>query len=294
MNMQGEKRLGKRLQDARQAAGLTQQVLCQKANLSYSTLTKIERGAIKSPSIFTIQSIANVLGISLDKLIGGTEEQGITKPKKRLRSKSGISFVYFDINGCLVQFYHRALTQLAHDSGQSADVVESAFWHNNDAACRGEMSMAEFNAALAERLQLKSVDWKTYYLDAIETMPEMHELVNWASERYGVGLLTNIMPGMVDAMLERGLLPNISYDSIVDSSKVHAIKPEEKIYEIANKQAAQAPEEILLVDDSRTNLMAADRLGWHVLWFDDYRPEESCERIKQALEPVESIPSKEN
>jgi transcriptional regulator with XRE-family HTH domain len=59
-----EKGLGKQLQSARQKAGLTQQQLCHKANLSFSTLTKIERGAIKSPSIFTIQSIASALGIS--------------------------------------------------------------------------------------------------------------------------------------------------------------------------------------------------------------------------------------
>jgi HAD superfamily hydrolase (TIGR01509 family) len=287
MNPPDEERLGKRLQAARQAAGMTQQVLCQKANLSYSTLTKIERGAIKSPSIFTIQSIANVLGISLDDLIGSAKSQAGNQPKKRLRSKSGISFVYFDINGCLVQFYHRALTQLAHDSGQPADVVESAYWHNNDAICRGEMSMAEFNAALAEKLHIETVDWASYYLAAVEAMPEMHELVNWASERYGVGLLTNIMPGMVDAMLKRGLLPSIAYDAIVESSEVHAIKPEAKIYEIANERAAQAPEEILLIDDSRANLMAAERFGWHVLWFDDYRPEESAERIKQVLEPAE-------
>jgi transcriptional regulator with XRE-family HTH domain len=42
-----EQALGKRLQDARRAAGLTQQELCQKADLSYSTLAKIERGAIR-------------------------------------------------------------------------------------------------------------------------------------------------------------------------------------------------------------------------------------------------------
>lgn len=288
MNLPDEEKLGKRLQTARQAAGLTQQVLCQKANLSYSTLTKIERGAINSPSIFTIQSIANVLGISLDELIGGAKSQAVVQAKKRLHTKGGISFVYFDINGCLVQFYHRALTQLAHDSGLAADIVESAFWHNNDAVCRGEMTMADFNVALAEKLQLKAVDWAKYYLAAVEPMPEMHELVNWASERYGVGLLTNIMPGMVNIMLKRGLLPDIAYDTIIDSSEVHAIKPELKIYEIATERAAQAPEEILLVDDSRANLMAAERFGWHVLWFDDYRPEESSEKIKQVLEPVES------
>ena len=44
--------LGRRLQEARKKANFTQQELCQKAGLSYSTLAKIERGAIKSPSIF--------------------------------------------------------------------------------------------------------------------------------------------------------------------------------------------------------------------------------------------------
>ena len=47
------------------------------------------------------------------------------------------------------------------------------------------------------------------------------------------------------------------------------------------------PSEILLVDDARTNLMAAEKHGWRVLWFDDYRPEESIGRIKDALELAE-------
>ena len=40
--------LGKALQLARLSKGLTQQQLCQRADLSYSTLAKIERGAIKA------------------------------------------------------------------------------------------------------------------------------------------------------------------------------------------------------------------------------------------------------
>ena len=57
--------LGKALQLARLSKGLTQQQLCQRADLSYSTLAKIERGAIKAPSIFTIEKIASTLGIEL-------------------------------------------------------------------------------------------------------------------------------------------------------------------------------------------------------------------------------------
>ena len=277
-----EKGLGRLLQAARVRAGLTQQALCQKANLSYSTLTKIERGAIKSPSIFTIQGIAQALGIGLDELMGVHPGRSHKK-----RSRSGVSFVYFDINGCLVRFYHRAFTRIAEVSGAPADVIETTFWHYNDKACRGEMTLEELNAAFAKALGLPKVDWMAYYLEAVEPIEAMRDVVRWVSENYRVGLLTNIMPGFVDVMRSQGVLPNVPYDTIVDSSAVGVIKPEAKIYEIATKQAGCSPEEILLIDDTRINLMAAEQQGWHVLWFDEYRPEECIKRIKDALVPAE-------
>jgi FMN phosphatase YigB (HAD superfamily)/DNA-binding XRE family transcriptional regulator len=275
-----EKGLGRRLQAARLQAGLTQQSLCHKAHLSYSTLTKIERGAIKSPSIFTIQSIADALSVGLDELMGSPARP---KPAKA-RSKSGVTFVYFDINGCLVRFFHRAFTRLAHETGAPADVVETTFWHYNDLVCRGELDLAAFNRKLTHELDsAKPLNWTEYYLDAIEPIKAMHDLVRWAAQHYNIGLLTNIMPGLVDIMLAKGLLPSAPYEAIVDSSQVRAIKPEAKIYTVATERAHCPAAEILLVDDSRVNLMAAEKHGWHVLWFDDYRSDESIKRIQNAL-----------
>jgi putative hydrolase of the HAD superfamily len=279
-----EQGLGKRLQTARQAAGLTQQKLCQQANLSFSTLTKIERGAIKSPSIFTIQSIAGALGVSLDELIGQTGP--VNSNRKLHKTKSGASFVYFDVNGCLVHFFQRAFAKLAQDTGVSPDIVETAFWHYNDDVCRGVMSISDFNTKLAERLEVGEVKWQDYYLETVEPILQMQELLQWAGERYKVGLLTNIMPGFLSAMRRANQLPNIHYDAIIDSSEVAAIKPETKMYEIAQERAGCPPSEILLIDDSRANLTAAERSGWHVLWFDDARPEESVARARETLEPA--------
>ena len=278
-----ERGLGKRLQMARQAAGLTQQALCQQANLSFSTLTKIERGAIKSPSIFTIQSIAAALGVGLDELIGHT---GPAVARNLKKTKSGASFVYFDVNGCLVHFYQRAFTGLARDTGAPPDVVETVYWHYNDDVCRGKMSVSDFNAKLAERLKVDHIKWQDYYLETLEPIMQMHELVQWAAEHYKIGLLTNIMPGLLSTMRQDHRLPAGPYDAIVDSSEVGVIKPEARIFEIAQERAGCPPEEILLIDDSRVNLMAAEKLGWHVLWFDDSRPEESVDRARQALEPA--------
>src|ERR1700753_1358370 len=112
-----ERGLGKQLQKARQAAGLTQQQLCHQANLSFSTLTKIERGAIKAPSIFTIQAIAEAVGLSLDELVGAPSP---ARPHRQLqKTKSGAGFISFDMSGCLVLSSQAAFMKLAADTGTS-------------------------------------------------------------------------------------------------------------------------------------------------------------------------------
>jgi FMN phosphatase YigB (HAD superfamily)/DNA-binding XRE family transcriptional regulator len=279
-----ERGLGKRLQEARQKAGLTQQQLCNQANLSSSTLTKIERGAIKSPSIFTIQAISGALGVGLDELVG---EAPRGADRQLRRTRSGASFIFFDVNGCLIHFYQRAFAELAAATGARSDIVESAFWRYNDEVCKGTLSLSDFNAKLAERLGVSEVDWQKYYMDTVEPIRPMQELLEWASERYRVGLLTNTMPGFLSTMRRKHQLPDLPYDAVVDSSEVGAIKPDAEIYEIAAAKAGVPTDEILLIDDSRANLMAADKQGWHVLWFDDSRTDESTARAREVLEPAD-------
>ncbi len=283
--MGGEaKTLGKSIQKARKNAGLTQQELCERIDVSYSTLAKIERGAIAAPSVFTVHAICDATGTTIDALLrgAGVDTKGPQPSKKT--SKSGVKFVYFDVNGVLVRFFHAAFSALSEESGQPIDAVESTFWHYNDAVCRGDMSIEDFNEALATRLDLPALDWRDYYEKAVEVLPQMIELLKWTAEHYKVGLLTNIMPGQLDRMIAAGLLPNITYDAIIDSSVVGSIKPEEGIYESAQAASGVAPDEILFIDDSRANLMAAEHLGWRVTWFDDYRAEASAQRIKDSLE----------
>jgi len=277
-----EKWLGQVVQKARRQAGLTQQMLCQKSGLSYSTLAKIERGAIKSPSVFTVHRIAGTLGISLDELLGDVPAGPVTAKKV---SKTGVRFVFFDMNGCLVRFYDRAFTRLAEEAGVSTDSVESVFWHYNDDVCRGAMSLDEFNTKLAQRLNTL-VDWKKLYVEAVEAVPGTAEIVEWVASNYRVGLLTNTMPGFVEALQQHGLLPAVKFDSIVDSSIVRALKPENKIYEVAIEQLGVSPAEILLIDDERPNLVAAEKLGWKTFWFDGFNLDETEANIRTSLEPA--------
>ena len=66
-------------------------------------------------------------------------------------------------------------------------------------------------------------------------------------------------------------------------AKPRHVKPEPQIYEVARELAAVKPGEILLIDNERPNLTAADRLGWQVAWFDETHAEDSISRIRKKL-----------
>lgn len=267
-------KLGQAIKRAREAAGLTQDGLSDKAGLAYSTLAKIEQGAIKNPSFDTVYSITQALGVSVEELLA---DDASSEPKSKVK------FIFCDVNGVMVRFYHHAFVSLADETGCQLDKVESTFWHFNEPVNKGEMTIDEFNKAMAVRLGVKEVDWRMHYMGAIEPINDMQELLRELSGIYEVGLLTNIMPHFIDEMFDKGLLPRLDFNCVVDSSKIGAVKPEDRIYEEAEKQSGHKGEEIFFIDDSRSNLAAAEKFGWRVFWFDDYNVDESISQIRRAL-----------
>lgn len=62
--------LAQNIKKLRKKHKLSQEELAKKAEITYSTLIKIESGANKNPTLGTIQRIADAFGISLDGLVG--------------------------------------------------------------------------------------------------------------------------------------------------------------------------------------------------------------------------------
>ncbi len=277
-----EKALGRRLQKARQRAGLTQQELCQKAGLSYSTLAKIERGAIRSPSVFTVAAIATATNTPLDSLLDVKTSSPALAAKKT--SKTGVRFVYFDVNNVLVHAHQHAFYQIAEASGRPIDTIEALYYRHNDIISSGQMKLSDFNELMRGETGLPSFDWKEYYINNAKPMPGVHELLAWAAEHYEIGLLSNNMPGFIEEMINVGTIPNLKYRAVVDSSRVGCLKPGAQIFKIATKEAGVPDPEILLIDDTRANLTAADAAGWQIVWFNELDPAESIVRAKKYLE----------
>lgn len=63
--------LAKRIRELRNKKGLSQEKLARLADVSFTTIVKIESGESKKPTIQTMAGIAKALGISLDELIKG-------------------------------------------------------------------------------------------------------------------------------------------------------------------------------------------------------------------------------
>jgi len=61
--------LGQKTRKLRRKLGLSQDDFARKADVPYTTLTKIETGVIKKPSVFVVSKIAKALSVTIEDLI---------------------------------------------------------------------------------------------------------------------------------------------------------------------------------------------------------------------------------
>jgi len=67
--MATEDNIGENIKKHRIKLGLSQEDFAQKSGVKYTTLTKIETGVIKKPSVVLVAKIAKALGVSIEDLL---------------------------------------------------------------------------------------------------------------------------------------------------------------------------------------------------------------------------------
>jgi len=67
--MATENNIGENIKKRRTKLGLSQEDFAQKSGVKYTTLTKIESGVIKTPSVVITAKIAGALGVSIEDLL---------------------------------------------------------------------------------------------------------------------------------------------------------------------------------------------------------------------------------
>jgi transcriptional regulator with XRE-family HTH domain len=83
--------LGANIRREREAAGLTMTALTARAQLgghrASSTLSTIESGHVKSPSVWTVYALAHTLGVRMEDLMGVQRIEATTKGRIQERRK---------------------------------------------------------------------------------------------------------------------------------------------------------------------------------------------------------------
>ena len=89
-------------------------------------------------------------------------------------------------------------------------------------------------------------------------------------KRFKLYILSNTNPIMFEGVLARefsqeGFTARDYFDGIILSYEAKSCKPDRKIFDYAVERFGIVPENTLLIDDGRDNIMAARNLGFHGL-----------------------------
>lgn len=191
---------------------------------------------------------------------------------------SSVKFIYFDVGDVLTHF-SGGLQSLSEKVGLSYEECSKIWLEMDNEICRGDIDPQELWNKIRDVSNYKGedIDFVSFWVHHFEPIPEVHGLVQQLNKNREVGLLTNIYPRVYQLAIETGKIPKLPYGSVIQSSEVHFIKPQQGIYEIAKMKANVKPEELLFIDNNALFLSTAAAEGWHTFLFE---PEKVRQNVK--------------
>ncbi len=108
-----------------------------------------------------------------------------------------------------------------------------------------------------------------YYQHNLRPEPEVLRVMSVCKEYYdAIGVITN-GPGEHQRrkLTDFGIIPFLDENLIIISGETGLIKPDLRVFELAQKRCGCRPEEIIYVGDSLArDIEPARRMGWKTLW----------------------------
>ncbi len=159
------------------------------------------------------------------------------------------------------------------EMGEKTQEIQRAYY-------RGEISKTEFWKRIIIFFKLKSLTEKELsaaYLGSYRIYPEMLKLALNLKQRYKTALLSNMTLEMMSDITEKYGVKNIFHYTFF-SNEVGLMKPDKEIFNLVLKELKSLPEETLFIDDSRTNVEAASKLGMQTILFTS--PDKFPEQLK--------------
>lgn len=195
-----------------------------------------------------------------------------------------IDFVYFDVGGVLIS-NDIARERLAKRLQRPKVDVTAFFDSHWETVCRGEVSDELYLQELVKHFGIITEEslFSKFYAAFVEPIREMHAVVYDVMKYFSVGIISNAESGSIEALIDRSIVPNVPWKTTVISAYHKSVKPEQKIFEIAQREANVPHESIFLIDDRPDNINAAKKLGWKSFLFDPSKTDRSVKRLRNLF-----------
>ncbi len=200
------------------------------------------------------------------------------------KTKKSITFVYFDVGGVMLDFSY-LFTKLANLLNASADDVYDFWIPHDDSLNLGTLSPVEFWRQIKTHFSYRGqdIDFVDFCVTSVRPIKEIHSFVRKISKTRKIGLITNAMFGSIAKNRELGYIPRANFSAIIESNTLGIIKPDPKIFTIAQRRAGVEAGEILFIDDTEKNVLQANKSGFHAYHFDTNNPSGSVEELTKLL-----------
>jgi epoxide hydrolase-like predicted phosphatase len=204
---------------------------------------------------------------------------------------SNTKFIFFDVGGVLILDFSNTdkWLQMKSDLGVTEETNKAfeAVWQKHRDRIAIDCDIDTIIPELQEETGLifpKNYSMLDDFISRFEVNPYIWSVVKKA-QKLGkkVGMLTNMYPRMLGLIQAAGLMQDIKWDLIIDSSVVGLQKPNKEIFEFAKQKTGLKPEKIMFVDNLLINTKAAEEQGWETFLHDDPNPEKASEELIKIL-----------
>lgn len=200
-------------------------------------------------------------------------------------------FVYFDVGGVLLLDYSgtNKWVEMKRDLGVTEDLDEKfdEVWKRHRSRicidCDVDNIVSDFEKEVGIVIP-ENYSMLADFVNRFEVNDGIWLVAQSVKEKYKTGLLTNQYPRMFNLVKEKNLIPDVDWDVVVDSSVVGYQKPEQAIFELAEKEANHDPSEIFFIDNSPEHLEGAKKRGWKTFLYDPQNVTESNKKLTEILD----------
>jgi HAD superfamily hydrolase (TIGR01509 family) len=210
-----------------------------------------------------------------------------------------VSFVYFDVGGVVMKDFSGSAKwkDLEMELGIAEDsyIDFTKFWDSYEPElCRGKEAdslLPVISKHFGIIVPLNYSIMREGFVSRFEENKSIWPVVTEVQKTHKTGLLTNMYPGMLNAIHARKLLDDFAWDVTIDSSVVGFQKPDHQIYEIAQERAGVKPSEILFIDNSAKNIEGAKKAGWQTFHYDATNPQKASKELMEAWRKIRDVTS---